>query len=630
MLGAEARRVALSFAETLLPAGRILPGAGDRAVDRLEQVLSPFGPDAIRGYGAALRGLELAPLLSHRRPFSRLGREGREAVLDGWLHGGPAKRAHLLFLSVPLKTAHFDDPEVYRRFGCVYGQAPRAEVTPRWRQQVQAGRDLAGETLECDVVVVGTGAGGAVVAKELAQAGLAVVMLEEGRYHGREELSGRSSEMIGKLYRNAGATYSVGNTIIPIPLGRAVGGTTMINSGTCFRTPDWVLARWRDELGLTELTPEHLAPYFEKVERELGVAPAPKQYLGGAARVVARGADRLGWSHHPLLRNAPECDGQGVCVFGCPTDAKRSTNVSYVPKALLASAIVVTEATARRVIVEGGRAAGVEADVGGGRLVVRARRVVLACGTLLTPLLLMEQGLLAGSSALGGNLTIHPALAMSAVFDQESIRGWEAIPQGYCVDQFHKDGILMEGSSLGLEGGAATFNVVGRRLVELMEAYDRVATFGAMISEQASRGRVRLGPGKRPVTTYWLKDHDLRRLKRAIVLMGRMFFAAGATSLLPPVRGYRELRSLAELEALGEAPLTAADLMLTAYHPLGTCRIGPDPKTSVLGPDHQAHELPGLYVTDGSAVPTSPAVNPQVTIMALAARAADRIAASLS
>ena len=625
------RRIALAFAEAILPPGKTMPGANDRTIDRLEVILARFGANTVTAYGALLSALDLVPLPTARRPFSRLGREQRESILQSWLRGDKAQRTAITALSVALKTAHFDDPQTYSKLGCVYNEAPKAEAKPRWWQQVQPADTFEESSIECDVVVVGTGAGGAVAAARLAKAGYAVIMLEEGSYATREHFNGRSSEMMGDLYRNAGATYSVGNTVIPIPLGRTVGGTTTVNSGTCFRTPDVVLERWRREHGLDGMTPEALAPYFDEIETELGIERAPTEYLGGAARVVARGADALGWSHHALKRNAPGCDGQGVCVFGCPTDAKRSTNVSYVPKALSASAYLLTGASAERVLTEGGRACGVEAVAvaNGRRFQVRSRAVVLACGALMTPALLLRQGLLRGNRNVGRNLTIHPAIGVSAEFTDESIRGWEAIPQGYCVDEFHADGILMEGSSLPLEGGATSFHMVGRQLVEAMEAYDRIASFGAMIAERASSGRVVIGRGGKPTTLYWLKDHDVARLQRAMVLIGKIFFAAGASRLMMPVHRFPEIGSESALERLGTTKLRADELMITAYHPLATCRMGADPSRSVVGPDNQAHDLPGLYITDGSAVPTSPTVNPQVTIMGLAAKAADGIAEAL-
>ncbi|MFQ5351462.1 MAG: GMC family oxidoreductase N-terminal domain-containing protein [Candidatus Binatia bacterium] len=586
----------------------------------------------ITTYSTILRSLEIAPLLTHGRRFSKLSLSQRQQVLDRWLDGGPSCRLRLSLLSWPLKASYFDDPKLYEQLGCVYQHNAEAEPKPRWWQQVRDGRTFPDEQLDCDVVVVGTGAGGAVVAKELAEAGYAVVMLEEGEYHQREEFSGRGVDMMHKLYRDSGATYSTGNTIIPIPLGRTVGGTTTINSGTCLRPPDGVLEHWQTDLGLGELTTEHMVPYFERVENELRVTEAETRYLGGAARVVSRGAEKLGWSHHPLPRNAPDCDGQGVCVFGCPTDAKRSTNVSFVPKALQAAAVLMTGVSATEVLLDGRRAAGVEAQVLGSerRLRIRARVVVLACGALITPALLLRQGLLRNTRQLGRNLTIHPAIAVAARFGDEEIRGWEAIPQGYCVDEFHAEGILMEGASLPLDAGATSLNLVGQRLIEVMEAYDRVAHFGAMVAERDSRGRVMIGVRGRRVIRYWLRKRDLESLRRAIVLIGRIFFASGASTLFPPVQGWPEIPSPGVLDEFARSPIRARDILLTAYHPLSTCRMGADPKLSVVDSDNKTHELEGLYITDGSAVPSSPMVNPQITIMALAARAAERIADRLS
>jgi choline dehydrogenase-like flavoprotein len=302
------------------------------------------------------------------------------------------------------------------------------------------GGDLA---LECDVVVVGTGAGGAVVGRELAEAGLAVVFIEEGQYHDRTEFTGRAISMQQKLYRRGGSTFSVGNVAIPIPLGQTVGGSTTVNSGTCYRTPDRILHDWQRELGLDELGPEQLAPYFDRVEAVLGVEYAKAELLGGNGRVIARGCDALGFkAHGPLKRNAPACDGQGVCCFGCPTDAKRSTNVSYIPLALKAGAEVFAGARMTRIIVEGGKARGVVARTEGGHTItVRARAVVIACGSIMTPIVLARQGLGARSGQLGKNLSIHPACGALAEFD-EQILSWKGIPQGYSIHELHDEGIL--------------------------------------------------------------------------------------------------------------------------------------------------------------------------------------------
>jgi choline dehydrogenase-like flavoprotein len=177
--------------------------------------------------------------------------------------------------------------------------------------------------------------------------------------------------------------------------------------------------------------------------------------------------------------------------------------------------------------------------------------------------------------------------------------------------------------------GANMFPFVGDKLMEVMEAYDRVASFGVMV-EDRSVGRVRVGPGGRALATYWLGEEELRRLQRGVEIVARIFLAAGAAEVYPRIDGWDVVRNENDLGRFRHARLSARDYLLTAFHPLGTCRMGRDPASSVVDASHQAHGLQGLWITDGSAVPSSVAVNPQVTIMALATRAAERIGSSLA
>lgn len=625
------RGVLAAVAAAALPAGQRLPGADGRTVARVEALLAEQPAHLRSAYRGLLRLVDGAALLSHRRGYAALPAAERLALLESWRGAGLARRNALRVLLLPIKALHFDDDRTYAALGCAYQRpAPALEAKPAYlRDRVHAAEAAGGPLeLECEVVVVGSGAGGAVAAKELAEAGCAVILLEEGSYADRRDFAGRPLENQRKLYRASGATFSIGNVLIPIPMGRTVGGTTTINSGTCFRTPDAVLVRWGKELGLTALSPEAMAPHFERVEQVLGVAPVPEQYLGGSANVVRRGAAALGMVRHgPLARNAPGCDGQGVCCFGCPTDAKRSTNVSYVPLALRAGAELYTGVKIERVLVEGGRAVGVAGTTAAGQPVtVRARAVVLACGTLLTPALLLRQGLANGSGQLGRNLSIHPAAACLAEMAEPVALG-PGVPQSYQVSELAEEGIMLEGVETPLEYWASALDLLGPRMTELAETAERVASFGMMISD-TSRGRVRVVRG-RTVVTYHLEDPDVARVVRGVVELSRIFFAAGARSVLAPVHGFEELRSLTDLVRLRTAKVRAADLSLSAHHPLGTARMGKSAAGSVVDADHQVHDVPGLYLIDGSVVPTALGVNPQVTIMALATRAAARLAARL-
>ncbi len=624
------RALLLEIARTALPGGRLLGAADAATVERAEAFVDSLGQSPRRAYRGLLWSIESSALARHRRRFGQLPFGRRIDLLSQWKNN-EVLRVPLRALLAPLKFGYFGDPGAYAALGCRYAPDPVQPEKKRWESQVLDGATLeADETLECDAVVVGTGAGGAPVAKELAEAGHAVLLVEEGTYVRRDGFSGRPLEMMARLWRDYGATITVGNTAIPVPVGRSVGGTTTINAGTSLRAPEALLRSWVAEHGLEDLSPEKLDPFYARVEAVLGVAEATPKAYGGPGRLIARGCDALGYSHRPLRRNAPDCDGQGLCTFGCPTDAKRSTNVSYVPLALERSAQLLTHVKVEKVLVENGRAVGVvgRAQRPEGREVtvtVRAKVVVLACGALHTPALLLKNGLANGSGEVGKNLSIHPAGAAMGLFD-EPVESWRAAPQGYSIDHFAKsDGILFEGGSTPLEVTSASLGGFGPEHQELMERYNNQLNFGFLVKD-VSRGRVRVRRDGRPWMSYWLGEHDRVRLQKGMAILARVFFAGGAREVWPWVFGWERLRDPSEVDRLERAHIPARHFDLTAYHPLGTARLGVDPKRSVVGPTHEAHDLPNLYVCDGSSVPSSLGVNPQVTIMAMALRASGFIA----
>ena len=341
--------------------------------------------------------------------------------------------------------------------------------------------------LEADVCVIGAGAGGAVAAAELAEGGARVVVLEQGPRHDADRFSARPLEMMARLYRDGGQGMTIGSPPILLPLGRGIGGTTLVNSGTCFRTPSHVLERWRREYGLEALTDEALGPCFDRVEQALSISEVAPELAGANAAVARRGAEALGWSHGYLRRNARGCVGAGVCAFGCPTSAKQHVGITYVPRAEAAGAQVLAGADVRRVLVERGVARGVEARLAaGGRLIVHAPDVVVAAGTIHTPLLLARSGLGAASGQLGRNLALHPATAAFALMG-EVVDMAKGVPQSFYVDEFAREGIMFEGVAGPPSYVAMALPLDGRRHAEAMARYRHLAMFGLMVSD-GSRG----------------------------------------------------------------------------------------------------------------------------------------------
>jgi choline dehydrogenase-like flavoprotein len=488
-------------------------------------------------------------------------------------------------------------------------------------EHVERGSRIQGErVVRADTCVIGTGAGGGPVAKELAEGGLRVVMLEEGERFTTDDFTARPREMTTLLYRDAGQVATLGNVPIVLPLGRSVGGSTLINSGTCFRTPPIVLELWARDFGLEALTPEALDPFFRRVERELNVAQVPPDLAGNNALVVKGGADALGWSGDFIYRNVRGCVGSGVCAFGCPTSAKQHTGLTYVPRAWEAGGVTYSGCRARRILVRDGRARGVEATTrGGGRLRVDCDTVVVACGAIHTPLLLRRNGLGLESGQLGRNLAIHPATGVRAEFD-ERIDMARGVPQSYYVDEFASEGIMFEGAAGPPDYLAMSFPFSRERHRELMLRYPYLSQFGLMVADR-SRGFVRERAGRVEIR-YDLLPEDVASFKRGIELMTELYWAAGAKTVFQPIEGASPLHDGDPGPLPGRDRLRAGELTLMAFHPLGTARADSRRERGVVDGDLKLHGAEGVYVADASVVPSSLGVNPQITIMALASRLA--------
>jgi choline dehydrogenase-like flavoprotein len=618
-------RAALALAEAIIPGTALIPGADEATVREAAELLAQLSPRLSRALAAAQRALDAAARLRTGRTFQSLSTGQQERLLTLWQRD-PVLRLPLSVVSLLYKTVHFDRPHVLRAMGGKV-KGPAQVTEPRWTEQVHRASSWAGGDIEGDVVVVGTGAGGAVVGYELAERGHAVVFVEEGHLHHRHTFDGSSVGALRRFYRPA---FSLGNAVMPIFSGRMVGGSTAVNGGTSFRTPNWVLDEWCEHLNTDDFLAARMAPYFERVEKHLEVGPSPRRHVGPIADVFQRGCDALGWKHGYLNRNAPGCEASGFCDFGCRTDARRSTNVAYLPPALEKGNLLLTGLKAEQVLVDNGRAVGIEGSAEDGRrLRIRAKFVILAGGTIPTPLLLLKQNLSNSSGRVGRNLTLHPSCAVSALFDEE-IRGFDYIPQGYASEEFLREGLLLLAAQPSLNVAPTFFSSTGQRLMEALSQLPHLASFGLLAADATREGRVWREFKGLPAIRYNLAPADVERLKRGMLLCMEMAVAAGARHLYPGVLSHPSLDVKRGLDHFRKAQLSPRDLVLASYHPLGTCAMGTDARTSVVGLDHQSHDVPGLFIVDGSTVRGPLGVNPQLTIMAMATRAAEQISHQLS
>ena len=478
-------------------------------------------------------------------------------------------------------------------------------------------------TIDADVVVIGSGAGGATIAAELAEAGLDVVVLEEGSYYQTRDFTADSSAMIRQLYRDGGATMAIGNPAVMYQEGRAVGGSTVINGGMSWRTPDAVLARWERAHGLPGIG-RALEPLFARVERRIHVAPMDDEAIGNDNRLLKRGADALGWRVIGNLRNQTHCAGSNRCAFGCPTGAKQSALVSYLPRALHYGARVYADVRVDRITWHGKRATGVVATVRerGHRLTVRAKLVISACGAIHTPGLFARSGFRAPSGLLGGNLSMHPNVKVVAIFD-EDVTGWRGAHQAYQVREFQDQGLLFAAVNMPPSILAMSFPHRGAALGRLMDQYDHMVLAG-MLCEDTTTGRVRTLAG-RPQPFYQLAEADAANLKRGVSLLSELLFAAGARRILLPFHGAPDLYGPDDARRLLDRDIPARTWEVVTVHMMGTARMGGDRAAAVTSPFGEVHEADRLFVADASLFPTPIGVNPMETIMALATHAAAHI-----
>lgn len=620
-----------ALCEALFPPGRILTGPDSAHLAATVAQYSLSVPAMEQCLQALLLALGTRFRARHFQSFALAPLKKRQSFINGLKPGSPtANLIHLI--SLPLRAAYLLSDENQTKMQARHPlHGPTSTESPqRWQQQVTSVDDLETVTdLEADVVVIGTGAGGAAAAYELASSGLAVVILEEGHYHQRDEFTGKLTEVIPKLYRASGATAAVGNSVIPIPVGKNVGGTTTINSGTCLRTPNSVLQQWQSS-GLTEFSQETMEPYFQQVEAMLKVQPADPKYVGEIGKVIEQGAAQLGMKDTgPLLRNAEGCDGQGLCQFGCPSDAKQSTNVSYIPRALEKGAFLFTGLKAEVINWQGKQVTGLLAQGTGSdgikRYVnIQTKQVVVAAGAFFTPLFLQKNGI--KNRWLGKNLSIHPCGAVLGHYPDRRFNHAERIPQGYGVKDMTDQGILFEGGTPPFAAHGLLNPFAGEEFVDFTERWQHMGYFGFMIKDD-SRGSVSRGPhADIPLIRYSMNQSDIERFRLGLETLAKMHLRAGAEYV--HIGGYRNTpkiyneQQLAQVMARKPKPW---QLMISAYHPLGTARIAAQSNMGVCDSDHRVFGCSGLYVIDGSSVPSSLGANPQITIMAMALKAAEKL-----
>jgi choline dehydrogenase-like flavoprotein len=604
------RRALDAVAETFFP-GAVELGVPDAFLDTFVSALSTAERRRLR---ALLAGLAATG-------FTRLRGRRRERALLGWCDSRVTlRRTGFQALRKGLLTTAYTLPgtPAWKRIGYP-GPLGRARTTERALKPLRITRDT---TLDCDVCVVGSGAGGGVAAAVLAQAGLDVVVLEAGGHYEEADFDGAELEGLRRLYHGRGTTATDDHGI-GILAGACLGGGTVVNYTTSFRTPGEI----RDEWGGV-FTTDDFTHALDAVCERLGVntehsTPSKRE------QVVQRGLEALDWHVGPMPRNVRGCD-QGIvcgyCGYGCQLGAKQSTMRTWLADAQAAGARILVRTRAERVALAAGEARGVEARTADGhRVDVRSRAVVAACGSIETPALLCRSGL--DAPELGRNLHLHPVGGALGVFEDE-IRPWEGTLQAIYSDEVESAKLETTAMHPALLAGAAPWRGAAQH-AELMSWLPRISFVGVLLRDRDA-GRVRVGRSGQPVVRYRLSAHDASRLRAGLDAASRVLEAAGARRIvsnhtrLAEYQPGRQGNLETFLRAADDCGWGPGRVALYSFHQMGTAAIG-----SVCDDVGLVRGTRNLVVADASAFPSASGVNPMVTIEAIAHVNASALAARL-
>jgi len=493
-------------------------------------------------------------------------------------------------------------------------------------------------SIQADVVVVGSGAGGSVVAYEMAKAGKKVLVLESGRYWPSAEFTESLGDTLTKVYRDQAAQANTTADVLFLE-GHCVGGSTVIGAGVMQRPPNEILKHWSDGLGLTALSPEKLDPYFDQVGQWLSIHTNEAHEINATAHKVIQGCERMGFSWRPVMRNMKDCALTGHCLAGCLSDRKQSALVTHLPWAVAHGARIFADTEVTRVLMRNGRATGVEAvirDPDTGNLVsnvrVDAQVVVLAAGAIHTPMILQRSQAPDKGNNIGANLAIQPFTQVLASF-KEDVLGFQGALVGVEVDEFMKsDGFtyysaLAEPEQLMAVGEQQA----GDEHIKFMQSYKRMAGLNAFAIDEGNGSVVWEGDLKegRKVIKWSPTKSDFERMTRATSIAARIFFSAGAERVWLPTFEKLHADSVFELdEKLAKVSYGINGIYsyrANSFTPQGTCRMGMDPYTSVVSADGEVHGTSGLYVADASIFPSPLPSTPQWTVQVLAKYISERI-----
>ena len=628
-------------------------GRARLAAQALGQAADPAQLRQLRLVLRALDSRGISLLLAGRPTgFRAMTPDARERYLLGWAGSRiPQRRSAfgafrklLTFLAYADPDAGTPNPHLNAVDYRPDDPPVAADVSPirPWAMPAVVDGPDAPITFDADAVVVGSGAGGGVVTAALTAAGRSVIVLEAGPYVDETTMPRTELDAFDRLYLDHGQLTTWDGSVTMLA-GTGVGGGTLVNWTTCIPASETVRTEWASKHGLEGMTGEPWAGDVAAIEAELDVAEST--HIPPKDAVILRGARALGWEAAPTRRNATACGDCGSCPFGCRRGTKRSGIRTHLATAFAAGARIVPNACVTRILTDGGRAVGVEAEVTDGdtirHLVVRAPTVVLAAGALRTPAILQRSGL--EHPAIGRHLRVHPVPVVAGRFT-ERVEMWRGTMQGARSLEFSEPDAGRNGYVLEAAPGHPGLLALALPW-EGTEAHARMMAASAYLSpfiavtRDGGEGRATLTRAGRVRLDYQLDPIGVATLRHAFVSMARLARAAGATDIVaagtPPIWYHptgngpdADVRAHARFEeALATADLAPNRAAVFSAHQMGSVRMGAEAATHPCDPWGRVRVgssgdavIAGLYVGDSSVFPTGIGANPMITVMALARR----------
>ncbi len=632
----KARKALDAICDTFVPGEAGLPSATDMGVP--EAMLMAVGSNP-----SAAEQEQFAGLLDGWDPdFASLSQADREAVLLSWADSpevGPraafqALRKGILLSYYCLPWMGEGPNPVDEALGYPGPLGPPTNPPPKTLSPLSITADTE---LDCDVVVVGSGAGGGTAAGVLASAGLDVVVVEAGGYWSEEDFDGAELSGYARMYLNGGGV-ATDDQSIGLLAGSCLGGGTVVNYTWCFRPPDFVRADWQERFGLSDWAGPDFDDDLDAVWERIGIS-SESSIPSARDHAMRSGLEQLGWDSQVMQRNCKGCEEEvcRLCHYGCQVGAKQSTMKTWLQDASDSGARIVVNCPVDRLILSDGHARGIEAmTIDGHKVTVRSRAVALAAGAIHTPAIMIRSGM---GGQVGKNLMLHPVLITWGVFDEE-VKPWEGTLGATFSDEFLDMG---EGYGIKYEHAATPPSILAifapwrgsRESAELMQSLKYTAGYGAL-QRARDGGEVVVGADGLPTPRWSLSDFDRDVMRRGLDGAAQILEAGGARRIYSSHAGWvsyepgRNGGRGSLLEAADRCGWGAGQVTLGSFHLMGTARMGSSASDSVCNSDGETWDVSDLYVVDGAVLPTGLGVNPMVTIEAAAHKIARGMAAKLS